>query len=268
LSAPTADSTPVPHYASMFSLEGRGFVVLGAGNGIGRQTAHALTQAGARVACVDREPSLAEHVAAEVHGTALTGDIIKRGDVERIFAEADKAIGPVTGLVDIVGMPHLGPLATLDDTRWASQFDLVLNHAFLAMQIGGGAIANAGGGSMVFVASIAGLVSLPGQSAYGAAKAALIHLVASMGKELGPSHVRVNAVAPGFVRTPRLNSMFSEDQWRQIGSLIPVGGPALPQEIAAPILFLSSDLASHVTGQTLAVDGGIAGNVQLPKLWL
>ncbi len=120
---------------------------------------------------------------------------------------------------------------------------------------------------MVFVASMAGLVSLPGQSAYGAAKAALIHLVACMGKELGPEHVRVNAVAPGFVRTPRLNSMFSEDQWKQIGDRIPVGGPALPPEIAAPILFLSSGLASHVTGQTLTVDGGIAGLVQLPKLW-
>ena len=164
-------------------------------------------------------------------------------------------------------MPHLGPLANLDDVRWASQFDLVLNHAFLAMQIGGKAIAEAGGGAMVFVASMAGLVSLPGQSAYGAAKAALIHLVACMGKEFGPARVRVNAVAPGFVRTPRLNSTLNEEQWTQIAALIPLGAPALPPEIAAPIVFLPSDLASHVTGQTLIVDGGIAGHVPLPKLW-
>jgi NAD(P)-dependent dehydrogenase (short-subunit alcohol dehydrogenase family) len=251
----------------MFRLDGRAFVVLGAGNGIGRQVSHALSQAGARVACVDRDPALADYVAQEVNGKALAGDITKRADVERLFAEVHSAIGPVTGLVDIVGMPHLGPLANLDDAKWGSQFDLVLTHAFLAMQIGGKAIADAGGGSMVFVASMAGTVSIPGQSAYGAAKAALIHLVSSMGKELGPVHVRVNAVAPGFVRTPRLNTMFSEDQWKQLGERIPIGGPALPPEIAAPILFLSSDLASHVTGQTLAVDGGIAGLVQLPKLW-
>ncbi|MGZ5864866.1 MAG: SDR family NAD(P)-dependent oxidoreductase [Xanthobacteraceae bacterium] len=264
---PTTDRSAVPDYQALFRLDDRAFVVLGAGNGIGRQVSHALSQAGAHVACVDRDLALANHVADEIGGTALSGDITKRADVERVFAEADKALGPITGLVDIVGMPHLGPLASLDDAKWSSQFDLVLNHAFLAMQIGGGAIAKAGGGSMVFIASVAGMVSIPGQSAYGAAKAALIHLVSCMGKELGPSRVRVNAVAPGFVRTPRLNSMLSEEQWKQLGERIPIGGPALPAEIAAPILFLSSGLASHVTGETLTVDGGIAGLVQVPKLW-
>jgi NAD(P)-dependent dehydrogenase (short-subunit alcohol dehydrogenase family) len=264
---PSFDRTDVPDYQAMSRLDGRTFVVLGAGNGIGRQISHALAQAGARVACVDRDQELAQHVAQEIGAAPLFGDITKRADVERIFANAHDALGPVTGLVDIVGMPHLGPLSALDDVKWQSQFDLVLNHAFLAMQVGGAAIAASGGGSMVFVASMAGLVSLPGQSAYGAAKAALIHLVSCMGTELGPAGVRVNAVAPGFVRTPRLNVMLNEDQWKQIGDRIPIGKPALPSEIAAPILFLSSGLASHVTGQTLLVDGGIAGSVQLPKLW-
>jgi NAD(P)-dependent dehydrogenase (short-subunit alcohol dehydrogenase family) len=261
------DRSPVPDYRAMTRLDGRVFLVLGAGNGIGRQTAHALAQAGARVACVDREAALAESVATAIGGAALVGNITRRVDVERLVAEAEQQLGPVTGLVDIVGMPHLGPLAQLDDARWTSQFDLVLTHAFLAMQIGGAAIARAGGGSMTFVASIAGLANLPGQSAYGAAKAALIHLVATMGTELAPQRVRVNAVAPGFVRTPRLNAMLSEAQWSQIAGIIPLGAPAQPSEIAAPILFLASGLASHITGQTLLVDGGIAGNVQLPKLW-
>jgi NAD(P)-dependent dehydrogenase (short-subunit alcohol dehydrogenase family) len=88
-----------------------------------------------------------------------------------------------------------------------------------------------------------------------------------MGKELGPSRVRVNAVAPGFVRTPRLNSMLDEAQWHELGKIIPLGAAAVPSEIAGPILFLASELASHVTGQTLTVDGGIAGLVQLPKFW-
>ena len=173
----------------------------------------------------------------------------------------------MSGLIDIVGMPHLGPLADLDDARWASQFDLVLNHAFLAMQIGGAAIAETGGGSMVFVASMAGFVSLPGQAPCGAAKAALIQLVATMGGGLGPARVRVNAVTPGFVRTPRLNTMLNEPQWEALGKQIPLGAAASSSEIAGPILFLASDLASHVTGQTLLVDGGIARTVHLPKLW-
>jgi len=267
VTATNFDQSPIPDYSKQLRLDGRTLVVLGAGAGIGRQVSHALAQAGAKVACVDRDIELAKYVAEEVGGKPFAGDIIKRQDVERIFAEAHKAMGPITGLVDIVGMPVLGPLADLNDAKWASQFDLVLNHAFLAMQIGGRTIADCGGGSMVFVASMAGIVSLPGQGAYGAAKAALIHLVSNVGKELGPARVRVNAVAPGFARTPRLNTMLSEQQWSEIGKIIPLGAAAAPSEIAGPILFLSSDLASHVTGQTLLVDGGIAGAVQLPKLW-
>src|SRR5262249_29692819 len=154
--------------------------------------------------------------------------------MERIFAAA-REHGPVRGVIDIVGMPHLGPLANLDDRLWGSQFDLVLTHAFLAIQVGGKAIADAGGGAMVFVASMSGLTQIQGQVAYGAAKAALMQLVAGMGLEFGPLRVRVNAVAPGFVRTPRLNTMLSEDQWGQIANLIPLGAPAQPAEIAAPI---------------------------------
>src|SRR5262245_24427372 len=264
-SAGRPDRSQVPDYKKLYDLHGRVMVVLGGGNGIGRQTCHALAQAGAKVVCVDRDAALASAVAAEVDGIAGVGDVTQRHDVERIFAAA-RQHGPIRGVVDIVGMPHLGPLASLDDARWASQFDLVLTHAFLAMQIGGRAIADAGGGAMVFVASMSGLTQIQGQVAYGTAKAALIQLVAGMGLELGPARVRVNAVAPGFVRTPRLNTMLKEDQWSQIANLIPLGAPALPAEIAAPIRFLCSDMASHITGQTLLVDGGIAGVVNLPKL--
>jgi NAD(P)-dependent dehydrogenase (short-subunit alcohol dehydrogenase family) len=259
------DRSPVPDYRTLYGLDGRVMVVLGGGNGIGRQTCHALAQAGAKVVCVDRDAARAGAVADEVKGVAHAGDVTKRSDVERVFAVA-RQHGPIRGVVDIVGMPHLGPLAKLDDRLWASQFDLVLTHAFLAVQVGGKAIADAGGGAMVFVASMSGMTQIPGQVAYGVAKAALIQLVAGMGLEFGPVGVRVNAVAPGFVRTPRLNAMLSEAQWGQIGNLIPLGAPASPAEIAAPILFLCSDMASHITGQTLLVDGGIAGVVSLPKL--
>lgn len=264
--ADNQDRSPVPDYGKLSRLDGRTFVVLGAGAGMGRQTCHALAQAGAKVACVDRDRALAEAVASEVKGVPLTGDIFKRADVQRIFAEAQDKCGPVTGSVDIVGMPHLGPLANLDDAKWASQFDLVLNHAFLAIQIGGKMIADNGGGSMVFVASMSGLAQVRGQAAYGAAKAGLIHLVATMGAELGPAQVRVNAIAPGFVRTPRLNTMLSEEHWKQIGSIIPLGHAAAPSEMASVILFLASDMASHVTGQTLLVDGGATGTVQMPAV--
>jgi NAD(P)-dependent dehydrogenase (short-subunit alcohol dehydrogenase family) len=266
LPKPKPDSTPVPDYLRLARVDGRTFVVLGGGNGIGRQTCHALAQSGAQVVCVDRDTDAAHRVAAEIGGLPFEADVTRRSDVEALIEFTARKHGGVHGLVDIVGMPHLGPLANLNDGAWRSQFDLVLTHAFLAIQIGGAAIARSGGGAITCVASMSGMVKIPGQVAYGTAKAALIQLVAGMGAELGPQRVRVNAVAPGFVRTPRLDMMLSEAQWHEIGRLIPIGRAAFPLEIASTILFLSSDLAAHVTGQTLLVDGGVAGVVQMPKL--
>lgn len=253
----------MPDYRVLARLDDRRFVVLGGGNGIGRQVCHALAQAGARVVCVDMSRELAAAVADEIDGEAVVADVTERADMERLLAGG----GPVDGLVDIVGMPVLGPLAELDDDGWQRQFDLVLRHAFLAMQLGGRAVAAAGGGAMVFVGSISGLTHVPGQAAYGTAKAALHQLVASMGRELAPARVRVNAVAPGFTQTPRLLQLVSSEQWTDVASIIPRGTPGQPSEIASAVLFLATDLSSYVTGQVLAVDGGTVGQVLVPSLW-
>jgi NAD(P)-dependent dehydrogenase (short-subunit alcohol dehydrogenase family) len=261
------DEADTPDYMSALRMDGRVFIVLGSGAGIGRQTALALGQAGATVVCTDTNPELAEAVADEVGGVAATADITRRTELERVFEEARAQVEPVTGLVDIIGQPHIGPLAGFDDAQWRSQFALVVDHAFLALQIGGREIAAAGGGSMVFVGSISGVTYITGQSAYGAAKAALHHLVSCMAGELAPAGVRVNAVAPGFVRTPRLDARLTESQWQQVGTVIPRGAPGRPREIAGPILFLASDLASYVTGQVLRADGGFTGTTRVPDLW-
>ena len=261
------DHEAVPDYRALLRLEGRVFVVLGAGLGIGRQTAHALAQAGAKLVCVDNENSLAEAVAAEVDGIPLCADITRRSDVERVFALSQERAGPVRGLVDIVGMPLRGPVLEMDDARWQQQFDVVLNHAILAVQIGGKAMIQAGGGAMVFVGSLSGVGNFPGHTAYGVAKAGLHHLVECMGKELAPQGVRVNAVAPGMVRTPRLNAMRNEEDWKKVGRLIPRGFAGRAWEIAGPILFLCSDLSNYVTGQVLNTDGGLMGVIHPPQAW-
>lgn len=263
----SATKTPtVTDYPSLLRLDGRSAVVLGGGFGIGRETCIALAQAGAHVFCVDLDAGRAEAMAAEVNGEALIADVTKRQDVENLFDNVLRSAGRVDCVVDIVERADIGALADLDDAGWAEQLDVVLTHGFLAMQIGGRAIAQSGGGSMVFVGSISGMTSLPGQTAYGAAKAALLHLVKGMAQELAPS-VRVNAVAPGFVKTPRLSAIVGEKGWNALAEVIPIGGAAEPAEIASVILFLASDLASHITGQTILADGGVAGHVPLPKLW-
>ena len=261
-----ADSRSVPNYASLLSLKDRGFVVLGAGQGIGRQAAHALAQSGAKLLCVDSDAGRAEQIADEIGSASSTGDITKRDDVERIFREARHRLGTVSGIVDIVGIANLKPLAEIDDAAWTAQFDVILRHAFLTLQIGAVALREAGGGSIAFVGSLAGLRSVRNQAAYGAAKAALHHLVRCVASELARDKIRVNAVAPGFIRTPRLEVILAPDQWRLVEEAIPLGRAALPYEIAAPLLFLASDLSSHVTGQVLAVDGGLSNEAALPSL--
>jgi NAD(P)-dependent dehydrogenase (short-subunit alcohol dehydrogenase family) len=257
------DNSPVPDYPRLLRLDGRRFVVLGAGQGIGRQASHALASVGARLACVDQDPDLASDIAAEVDATPLSGNAYDRDDMARMFDDAGRALGGIDGVVDIIGMARYANLTEMSDEDWDWHFDIVLRHAFLAMQYGGRAM-QANGGAMVFVASVSGITSAPRHSAYGAAKAGLMSLVRSGAVELGPSGIRVNAVAPGVVWTPRVSGYLGEEGRQRNIANTPLRRVAQPADIAAALLFLASDLAAYVTGQTLSVDGGVGAKFPYP----
>ncbi len=258
------DDTEVPDYPTRLRLDGRGVVLIGAGQGIGRQTAHALHSVGAKVFCVDLDEGLADDIAKEVDGIAWSGNAIDRADAERLFVDAATSLGRIDGVVDIVGMARYASLVDIDDENWNWHHDIVLRHAYLAMQLGGRAMSRTGGGAMVFVASVSGITSAPLHAAYGAAKAGLIGLVKSAAVELGPSGIRVNAVAPGVVWTPRVSGYLGEDGRAKNTANTPLRRVALPADIASAILFLMSDLAAYVTGQTLVVDGGVGAKFPYP----
>jgi NAD(P)-dependent dehydrogenase (short-subunit alcohol dehydrogenase family) len=259
------ERSEVANYVDPSRLDGRGFVVLGAGQGIGRQTCHALVQAGARVLCVDREPELAAAVAAEIKGHSIAADVTLRADVEAIFARAAELFGDqLGGIVDIVGIADIRKLADMDDAGWNRNFDMVLRHAYLAVQIGGRVIMN--GGAMVFVSSMSGALSVENQASYGVAKAALNHLVHCAAHELGPRNIRVNAVAPGFVRTPRLLAALDETFWTGLNAYIPLRRAAEPADIAKAILFLASDMSTCITGAVVPIDGGMSLVAALPPI--
>ena len=247
-----ADDSPVPDFSGLLRFDGQGVVVVGAGQGNGRQTAHAFAQLGARVLCVDVDADRAHDIAAEVGGIACVADAREREDVERIVGEGVAAFGHLDAVADIVGMARWSPLVDTSDEDWDWSFGMVLRHAFLFTQIAGRVMSAAGRGSLVFVSSMSGIRSAPQHGAYGAAKAGLLNMVRTAAVELAPFGVRVNAVAPGAVATPRIVEQSSGRDLR-VGQL---GGFARPADIAAAILFLSSGLAEHITGQTLAVDGG------------
>jgi NAD(P)-dependent dehydrogenase (short-subunit alcohol dehydrogenase family) len=260
---PKPEQTPVGDFTNPTRLDGRGFVLLGAGQGIGRQTAHALAQSGAKVLCVDREEELAVAVAREIDGDFITGDVTQRDFMNSVFARAGEKFGRAfDGIVDIVGMADVRLLADIDDDAWRRQFDIILRHAYLAIQIGAAAMRS--GGSMVFVSSIAGELSVEKEVVYGAAKAALNHLVRTAAHELGPRGIRVNAVSPGFVRTPRLLAALDDAFWRKAEEAIPLRRTATPADIAKAILFLASDMSTCMTGAIVTIDGGVSNVAALP----
>ena len=254
----STDDSEVPDYAGLLRLDDRAVVVLGAGQGIGRQAAHAVASMGARTYCVDKDGQLATEIAAEVGGLAGSGDVTRRDEVGRLFAEAEAGLGRIDGVVDIVGIARWMDLIDMDDDTWDSQFDVCLRHAMLAMQAGARAMTRSGGGSMAFVASVSGMYAAPRHGAYGAAKAGLMALVKTGAIEFAPLGIRVNAVAPGMTATPRALAAATATSRAEQEAVVPTGRLNRPSEIASALLFFLSDLSSNVTGQTLVVDGGVA----------
>lgn len=262
------DTSEVPDYAGMLRLDGRGVVVAGAGQGIGRQVTHALAQNGAQVLCLDYDADAAEHVASEVGGIPATADVRARSDIEAALRSAREQFGRLDAVVDIVGMAKYVPLLQTSDDDWNWTFDMVLRHAYLLAQVGGAIMqdqdrrADGQRGAFAFVASASGQSSAPFHAAYGAAKAGLMSLVRTMSVELGPSGIRANAVAPGFVWTPRIATMVGEQGRERNVRNTPMRGVAEPRHVASALLFLLSDLAAFVSGQVLSVDG--ATGVKFP----
>jgi NAD(P)-dependent dehydrogenase (short-subunit alcohol dehydrogenase family) len=249
------DDSPVPDYGALLRMDGRGFVVLGAGQGIGRQTAHALASQGALVVCADIDGSLAEAVAAEVGGVPSVIDARKADDVQRTIDLAIREFGGLHGVVDIIGVARWAALVDMEESDWDWCHDMVLRHAFHLVKHAGRVFAANGGGTMVFVSSISGISSAPFHAAYGAAKAGLLSLVRSAAIELQASNVRVNAVAPGVTATPR--AVASRETAAEVLADGSLGSMGATSDIASVILFLASDLAHYVTGQCLTVDGGM-----------
>jgi NAD(P)-dependent dehydrogenase (short-subunit alcohol dehydrogenase family) len=258
---PETDLGSVPDYPALLRQDGRNAVVIGAGDGMGRQAAHALASVGARLFCVDINAERATAVAAEVGGTPFVANAAVRDEVGRAFAAAVAEMGSVHTVVDVVG--HSGEPSSLrdqSDEQWDATFGTNFGQCRYVLQAGGRAVAEAGGGSMTFVTSVMAFTAAPRFAAYGAAKAALVSLVRSAAVELGPA-VRVNCIAPAHTLTPRLASWMDDDERNFITARLPVGRLGLPQDQAGAMLFLASDLAGYITGQCLNVDGGLLPNL-------
>lgn len=252
-------------YTSALRLDGRGVVVLGAGEGIGGAVCEAVAQTGGRVLCVDVDVERAKRAAERSGGRAAVADVTDRKALESVFAQAEDWFGDdFYGIVDVVGVVVIGALADHDEASTQRQFDLVLRHALLVSQLGIPRLARRGSGSVVFVGSLAGHASTLGIGLYGVAKAALHQLAAAAAHEFGPQGVRVNTVVPGRILSSGTVPADPEAMDRVVEA-VPLRRGGQPADIAAAALFLLSDLSTYVTGAQVPVDGGISVVSPLPS---
>jgi 2-deoxy-D-gluconate 3-dehydrogenase len=213
------------------------------------------------VAVLDVERERAERVAEAVRaigrrGEAVVANILDDADAARGVGEAADRLGGIDVLVTIVGQALFTPLLEMNGEQWdydqrrnLRYFFVVGREAAKVMVAGGNT------GAMCCIASVDGLYSAPFHGAYGAAKAGLIHLVTTMATEWGEKGIRVNAVAPGNITTPRLPET-PEGREAMRNSLVPLARAGTTDEIGKAVLFLVSDMATYITGHTLVVDGG------------
>jgi dihydroanticapsin dehydrogenase len=250
------------------TLEGRRAVITGGAANIGAATAAAFAREGARVLLADCRAEVEDTAAgigsrtagSEVH--AIVADVSSESDVAELAEAARSLLGGVDILVNNAAIHRVGAVTEFDVDAWDATFAANVRSCFLTARAFVPHMRRVGAGAIVNTSSQVGLHGAPGASAYSASKGAVIAFTKALALELAPDRIRVNTICPGWVDTP-----FNEPAIAMLGgsqahadlvrSTIPLGRQARPEEIAAGTLFLASDASSYMTGQVLAVDGGV-----------
>lgn len=245
------------------ALSGAAAMVTGANRGLGRAIALDLARAGADVALCVRDAGSARHVAAEIEGygrrtAVIECDVVDLAQGRRAVAEAADKLGALDILVNNAGGGIGGPALDVTPEDFDAVWALNTRSVFFLAQTAARLMARSGGGSIINIASQAGLVALPGESSYCISKAAVIHMTRVLAVEWGELGIRVNAVAPTFIETDGTAEALGDPDFRadvveRIAALHRIGDP---QEVAGAVTFLASSSASLITGVTLPIDGG------------
>jgi NAD(P)-dependent dehydrogenase (short-subunit alcohol dehydrogenase family) len=259
----------------MRRLDGKVALITGGGTGIGAATATRFREEGADVVVTGRRPEPLARVATATGAIPISGDAANAEDAKAAVKAAVERFGGLDILVANAGGGGGGAALDTDDRRWDEGIRLNLSTAFVTAREALPALLDRGGGVMVLVSSLAGLFAGPGMAGYVAAKHALIGLTRSLARDYGPRGVRVNAVCPGWVRTPigddqmdilaGRRGMSRDEAYALATSNLPLRRPGEPEEIASIVLFLASDESSIITGTVVVADGG-ASAVDLPTL--
>ncbi|HVY59293.1 MAG TPA: SDR family NAD(P)-dependent oxidoreductase [Xanthobacteraceae bacterium] len=247
--------------AELFDLSGRAAIVTGATGGLGRRFANVLAANGAAVALVGRREDRLAAAREEIERAggrtlAIRTDVRDRAAMKRAFDAAEDAFGPVTILVNNAGVAHAHRITELPETEWRRVLDTDLDAVFFwAQEAAARMLAANTGGAIVNIASVLGLNVSKGVAAYAVAKAGVIQLTKALGLELAHKGIRVNAIAPGYVRTD-MNRDFLDEAGAELARKLPARRLGEERDLDGALLLLASDAGRYMTGTTVVVDGG------------
>lgn len=248
--------------SASIQLENKVAIVTGASRGIGEAIARAFAANGAKVVLAARKPEALTEVAASIgpNAKAVVAHTGKESDCKALVQAAIDAFGKVDVLVNNAATnPYFGPMLGTEETAWDKTFEVnVKGYFWLTREVVKHLVARDAPGSIVNVASVAGLIASPGQGVYSMTKAAILSMTKTLAVELATSKVRVNAIAPGFVDTKFASAVLKNDVLLdEVMRMTPMKRYAKPDEIAGGAVYLASDSASYLTGHTLVIDGGM-----------
>jgi NAD(P)-dependent dehydrogenase (short-subunit alcohol dehydrogenase family) len=243
-------------------LQEKRAIVTGGGNGIGRASALRLAGEGAAVAVVDLQEDAAAGTAAAIEqaggrGLGIRADVTRRAEVEALVERVQAAWGGVDILLNNAGGSLTSHFLDLEEDEWDHVVDLNLKAAYLCSRPVARLMVEQGGGRIINVTSNYGVTGSGVRAHYSAAKAGIIGLTKAMALELAPHGITVNALGPGPTATERVRGRYTPEAWAERGRGIPLGRCGEPEDLADAVLFLASDRARYITGQTLHVNGGI-----------
>jgi 3-oxoacyl-[acyl-carrier protein] reductase len=239
-------------------FEGKTVLVTGSGRGIGRAIAEKFAAMKARVVISDLEQEQVEKVAGEIGGetVGIKADVTSLSDVENLFEQARQKFGQVDIVVNNAGICRDTLMIRMDEKDWDMVLDINLKGSFLVTKTAAKIMMKQRYGRIINISSIVGIDGNAGQANYSASKAGLLGLTKSAAKELAARGITVNAVAPGFIATDMTASLPEQAKNAFLDRVL-IKRPGVPEDIASAVLFLASDEASYITGQVLAVDGGM-----------
>jgi 3-oxoacyl-[acyl-carrier protein] reductase len=234
-------------------------VVTGSARGIGRVIAEQFARLKANVVISDLGEGMVARAVSEIGGTAVgfKADVAKAADIDGLFEKTVERFGRVDIVVNNAGITRDSVIIRMAEKDWEMVLDINLKGAFLVTKAAARIMMKQRYGRIVNISSVVGLHGNAGQANYAASKAGLIGLTKSSAKELASRGVTVNAVAPGFITT-EMTEALPEAAKQQFLERMFLKRPGSPQDVAAAVLFLASDEASYITGQVLAVDGGLS----------